>query len=84
MRTIKQRNHIEQIIDPSIWKQLDSLEKLILTYLSNKQEATRIELSKYTGKSPNTISNRIKKLISLDIIERNGTKYDPKQTFSIK
>ena len=44
---------------------------------------TRSELTAYTGKSANTISNRLNRLIEKNIIKRNGSKFDPKQTYEM-
>lgn len=83
MRTIRQESRIERIITPEIWEQLDELERKILTYLGSKKKVTRAELSDYTNKSSNTVSTRLNHLIELGVIRRNGTKYDPKQTYEM-
>ena len=80
MRNIRQENRLERILTPEVWQQLDELEKLILTYLGSKKTVTRSELCTY----PNTISARLNHLISLNIIKRNGSKYDPKQTYEMR
>ena len=84
MRNIRQENRLERILTPEVWQQLDELEKLILTYLGSKKTVTRSELCTYTNKAPNTISARLNHLISLNIIKRNGSKYDPKQTYEMR
>ena len=84
MRNIRQENRLERIITPEIWQQLDELEKSILTYLASKKTVTRAELCTFTSKAPNTISARLNHLIKLNIIKRNGSKYDPKQTYEMK
>lgn len=84
MRNIRQENRLEHIITPEIWQQLDELEKSILTYLASKKTVTRAELCTFTSKAPNTISARLNHLIKLNIIKRNGSKYDPKQTYEMK
>lgn len=84
MRSIRQESRLERIITPEIWQQLDELEKSILSYLGSKKTVTRSELCAYTSKAPNTISARLNHLISLNIIKRNGNKYDPKQTYEMK
>ena len=83
MRSIRQENRLERIITPQIWEQLDELEKSILTYLGSKKTVTRSELTAYTGKSANTISNRLNRLLEMNIIKRNGSKFDPKQTYEL-
>ena len=84
MRNIRQESRLERIITPEIWQQLDELEKSILTYLASKKTVTRAELCTFTSKAPNTISARLNHLIRLNIIKRNGSKYDPKQTYEMK
>ena len=84
MRNIRQESRLERIITPEIWQQLDELEKSILTYLASKKTVTRAELCTFTSKAPNTISARLNHLIKLNIIKRNGSKYDPKQTYEMK
>ena len=84
MRNIRQESRLERIITPEIWKQLDELEKSILTYLASNKTVTRSELCSYTSKAPNTITARLNHLILLNIIKRNGSKYDPKQTYETK
>lgn len=83
MRTIRQENRIERVITPEAWEQLDELERKILTYWGSKKKVTRAELADYTNKSSNTISTRLNHLIELGVIRRNGTKYDPKQTYEM-
>ncbi len=84
MRNIRQERRLERIITPEIWQQLDELEKSILTYLASRKTVTRAELCTFTSKAPNTISARLNHLIKLNIIKRNGSKYDPKQTYEMK
>ena len=84
MRNIRQESRLERIITPEIWQQLDELEKSILTYLASRKTVTRAELCTFTSKAPNTISARLNHLIKLNIIKRNGSKYDPKQTYEMK
>ena len=84
MRNIRQESRLERIITPEIWQQLDELEKSILTYLASKKTVTRAELCTFTSKAPNTISARLNHLIKLNIIKRNGSKYDPKQTYEMR
>ena len=84
MRNIRQQSRLKRIITPEIWQQLDELEKSILIYLTSKKSVTRIELCTFTNKAPNTISARLNHLMKLNIIKRNGSKYDPKQTYEMK
>jgi len=83
MRLMRQESRLEETITPEIWEMLNELEKMILTYMTSRSESTRAELVKLTGKSNVTIVSRLNHLIELNIIKRNGSKYDPKQTYSI-
>ena len=72
--------------DNFIWttiKDLDELERSILVYMGSNSKVTRLELEKYTNKSSPTVRKRLNHLLKLNLINRNETKYDPKQTYSI-
>lgn len=56
-------------------------EKQILAYMAGRRHVTTTELAKNTQKSNRTIGVRLNHLIELDIIKRNGTRNDPKQTY---
>lgn len=83
MRMIRQSDKTKHDIGETIWASCDDLEKQILTYMGSHRLATRAELEEYTGKAGRTITIRLNKMINADIIKRNGTKNDPKQTYEI-
>ena len=58
-------------------------EKQIFAYMAGRRHVTTTELAKNTQKSNRTIGVRLNHLIELDIIKRNGTRNDPKQTYEI-
>jgi ATP-dependent DNA helicase RecG len=83
MRMIRQSDKTKHDIGETIWASCDDLEKQILTYMGSHRLATRAELEEYTGKAGRTITIRLNKMINANIIKRNGTKNDPKQTYEI-
>lgn len=83
MRTMRQSDRMEGSIGSSVWRELDELEKTILTYMGSKKEIRRVELETLTGKAGRTITVRLNHLIELGIIKRNGNKNDPKQTYEL-
>lgn len=83
MRTMRQSDRIVANIGEAIWSELDDLEKQILAYMAGRRRVTTTELAKNTQKSNRTIGVRLNHLIELDIIKRNGTRNDPKQTYEI-
>lgn len=83
MRTKRQSDRAAEIIGNDEWKQLDDLEKRILTYMGSRKLVTRAELESYTGKAGRTIAVRLNRLIDRQIVKRNGNKNDPKQTYEL-
>ena len=83
MRSMRQKGRTEDSIGEEIWKQLDDLERTILTYMMGRGEASREDLVQYTGKSASTINRRLKHLLELEIIKPNGRMKDPNLTYSI-
>jgi ATP-dependent DNA helicase RecG len=83
MRMIRQSNRTKHNIGEDVWKQFDSLEKEILTYMGSHKLVTRAELEEYTGKASRTITIRLNKLMDMEIVKRNGAMYDPKQTYEM-
>lgn len=69
----------------SNWQLLTSLERDMLRFINDRNEASTTELTKYTGRSRNTVLSYLRKLENLDIIEWVGTSnHDPKKKFIIK
>lgn len=83
MRTLRQKDKTEESVGVDNWKQLDVLEKSILSYIMGHGEASRDDLVQYTGKSASTIIRRLKHLNDLEIIKPNGKKTDPNLTYRI-
>ena len=69
----------------SNWHLLTSLEKDILRFINDRTEASTSVLTKYTGRSRNTVLSYLRNLENLEIIEWIGTSnHDPKKKFIIK
>lgn len=83
MRSMRLHDRTLKNIGSDTWKELDSLERTIVSFMSNRKQVTKNELVELTQKSASTITNRLKKLMRLEIICRNGNRNDPKQTYSI-
>jgi ATP-dependent DNA helicase RecG len=83
IRSVRVTEKMQNNIGTDIWNSLDDTTKEILAYMSSRQCVSRPELERYTGKSSGTVTNRLKRLIELNLIKRNGLQYDPNQTYSI-
>lgn len=65
-----------------IWNSLDFMEKRYLYMVSHKQ-VTTAELAKNIERSGKTVGTRLNRLIDLNIIKRNGSLTNPKQTYEM-
>ncbi len=83
MRKIRQSDRAVASVGTDMWNMLDDLEKSILSYMGSKTTVTRAELCDKTGKSNRTVTVRLNKLMELNIVRRNGNKYDPSHTYSL-
>lgn len=83
MRSKRSRERLVENVGTQVWEDLDELERSILVYMGSNSKVTRLELEKYTNKSSPTVRKRLNHLLKLNLINRNETKYDPKQTYSI-
>lgn len=83
-RNLRQKDRAREVAGITDWKELDNLEKQILTYMSGKVSVTNTELCEMTRKSNATVSKRLNHLIALNIICINGNKYDPAHTYSLQ
>ncbi|MDO4976758.1 MAG: ATP-binding protein [Eubacteriales bacterium] len=83
-RNLRQKDRAREVAGVTDWKELDNLEKQILTYMSGKVSVTNTELCEVTKKSNATVSKRLNHLIDLNIICINGNKYDPLHTYSLQ
>ena len=66
-----------------VWKQLSTIDREILAYMTSNKEVSRSELTHYLKKSDATVSNHIKLLINIGLVQPNGSVHDPGRTYSI-
>lgn len=83
MRNIRRKDKAIKSVGEEIWKGLDDLERQIVVFMASNVEVSRSQLEKHTGKSIQTVSNRLKNLLGKGIIKSNGKKNDPKHTYSL-
>lgn len=83
MRNMRSADRAVEAIGTDKWNSLDDLDKSIVTYMSSKITVTRAELCDMSGKSNRTISNRLNGLMEINLVYRNGNKYDPNHTYSL-
>ena len=83
MRSIRMKDSAVKTIGADVWKQLDIIDRKIVVFISERKATSRAQLEIFTKKSGSTISKRLKKLIDMKIIQRNGSPTDPKQTYSL-
>ncbi len=83
MRTMRQTDRLVTNIGNDIWNKLDELERKILAYMGSKATVTRAELELHTGRSGRTIGVRLNHLMEIGLIKRNGSTYDPRQTYEM-
>ncbi|SNU05005.1 ATP-dependent DNA helicase RecG [Lachnospiraceae bacterium] len=84
MRSARQKESVHHEIGDDIWKQLDSDEKKILTFIAARKEAKAEDLAILIDKTKRTVNNKLTKLLEKDLIIINGNKYDTTHTYSIK
>lgn len=83
MRSIRQRGKIIDNIGEDVWNTLDDMEKKILMYMGSHKLVTTSDLAAHVERTSKTVSGRLNHLIELNIIKRNGTRTDPKQTYEL-
>lgn len=83
VRKIRQKDRAAKNVGTDAWRGLDDLSKEILAFMGTREKVTRIELEKITGKSGRTITLRLNHLLETGVVQRNGSKHDPTQTYNI-
>jgi toxin-antitoxin system, toxin component, fic family len=83
IRSIRQRGKIADSIGEAVWNNLDDMEWKILTYMASHKKVTTSELAELVERSGRTVGVRLKHLIELNVIKRNGALTDPKQTYEM-
>lgn len=74
---------IANFIDDNIWKDLDDLDRKILTFINNNKEARTIEVVNYTKMSSRAIQNRLLQLQHKNLVKRNGNSNNPNLSYSL-
>lgn len=83
MRNIRREDNAIKSVGEEVWKELDDLERQMVVFMASNIEASRAQLEKLTGKSLQTIANRLKNLLEKGVIKSNGKKNDPKHSYSL-
>lgn len=83
VRSIRQKEKIADNIGEAVWNHLDDMERKILTYMASHKLVTTSELAEFVERSGRTVGVRLKHLIELNVIKRNGALTDPKQTYEM-
>ena len=83
MRSIRQKEKIANSIGEAAWDDLDDMERKILVYMASHKLVTTSELAALVERSGRTVGIRLKRLMDLNIIKRNGALTDPKQTYEM-
>ena len=83
MRSIRRKDKAIESVGEEVWKELDDLERQIVVFMASNVEVSRVQLEKHTGKSIQTIANRLRSLLKKGVIKSNGKKNDPKHTYSL-
>ena len=83
MRNLRRKDRALEYVGEDVWKQLDAVDRDILAYMSSNVEVSRSVLALHVKKSGATITNRLRKLISMGVVQPNGNAHDPSRTYSI-
>ena len=83
MRSLRRKDRAVEYVGEEVWKQLDSIDREILAYMASNAEVGRSALAKHIKKSGGTITNHLRELINLGIVQPNGNMHDPGLTYSI-
>lgn len=83
MRNIRRKDKAVERVGEEVWKELDDLERQMVVFMASNTEVSRAQLEKHTGKSLQTVANRLKNLLEKGVIKSNGKKNDPKHSYSL-
>ena len=83
MRSLRRKDRAVEYVGEDVWKQLDSVDREILAFMASNAEVSRSALAKHIKKSGGTITNHLRELISLGVVQPNGNRHDPGLTYSI-
>lgn len=83
MRNLRRKDRAVEYVGEHIWRLLDVVDREIVAYMASNNRVSRSALANHIKKSNATISNHLRGLIELGVIEANGNVHDPKRTYSI-
>ena len=83
MRKLRRTDRAVEYVGENVWNDLSTIDREILAYMTSNKEVSRSELAHYFKKSDATISNHIKLLVNLGLVQPNGSVHDPGRTYSI-
>lgn len=83
MRNLRRKDRAVEYVGETVWKQLDSIDREILAYMASNTEVSRSALAQHVKKSGGTITNHLRVLINLGVVQPNGNMHDPGLTYSI-
>ena len=83
VRQQRRQERAVETVGRAAWQDLDDLEREILAFMGSRQQVTRAELEKVTGKATRTVAVRLSSLLDKGLIKRHGSKHDPKQTYML-
>jgi len=83
MRNLRRKDRAAEFVGEEIWNALDESDRLMLVYMSEKREVTRLALQTHLKRSNGYITRRLARLIDIGIVRANGNTHDPKRTYSI-
>lgn len=83
MRNLRRKDRAVEYVGETVWKQLDSIDREILAYMASNTEVSRSALARHVKKSGGTITNHLRELINLGVVQPNGNMHDPGLTYSI-
>lgn len=83
MRSLRRKDRAVEYIGEDVWAMLDATEREMLAFMASNIRSSRSELAQHTKKSDSTISNHLKKLIEIGIVQPNGNPHDPGRTYSL-
>lgn len=83
MRNLRRKDRAVEYVGENVWRQMDSVDREILAYMASNIEASRSALAHHIKKSDGTITNHLRRLVSLGVVQPNGSRHDPGRTYSI-
>ena len=83
MRNLRRNDRALEYVGEHIWKQLDAIDREILAYMASNIEVSRSTLAHHLKKSGPTVTNHLRALIDMGVVQPNGNAHDPGRTYSI-